>query len=47
MRKVKNKVERGVWLLIAATVLIASALAAAWNMYVPDAPSTEHGHIQR
>jgi len=42
-----EKVSRYTWALIAGIVILASALAVAWYEYVPEAPKTERGHVQR
>ncbi|HZS99538.1 MAG TPA: hypothetical protein VFA40_22315 [Terriglobales bacterium] len=48
MRKtLLNKIERDLWLIIAAVIVLATALAVAWYVYIPDAPHTERGRIQR
>jgi hypothetical protein len=46
-KRMVDKTERNFWLLVSAILVLAGALAVAWYVYVPDAPATEHGHIQR
>jgi len=42
-----QKMNRNTWALIAGIVILASAIAVAWYKYVPEAPKTERGHVQR
>jgi hypothetical protein len=41
-----NKTSRDFWLLLSAILVLGTALAVAWYVYVPDAPATERGHVQ-
>jgi len=40
------KVERDLWLIIAGVLVLATTLAVAWYIYIPDTPRTEGGHVQ-
>jgi H+/Cl- antiporter ClcA len=42
-----DRTGRNFWLLVSLVLVLATALAALWYVYAPDAPSTEHGHVQR
>jgi len=46
-RDLLAKTRRYTWTFIAAIVILASAVAVAWYAYLPEAPRTEHGHVQR
>ena len=47
-RRTKSRKTSGrPWILILLVIAIASGLAILWYVYLPDAPATEHGHIQR
>jgi len=47
-RRTKTRQTSGrPWILILLVIAIASGLAILWYVYLPDAPATEHGHIQR
>ena len=41
-----NKTVQDFWLLLTAILVLATALAMAWYVYVPDAPATEQGHVR-
>ena len=46
-KRITDKTDRNFWLLVSLFVVLATALAVSWYVYVPDAPTTERGHIQR
>jgi len=46
-KEIGRKTTRNFWLMVSLIVILASVLAAAWYVYVPDAPATEQGHRRR
>jgi hypothetical protein len=46
-RLANDRTGRNLWLFISAILVLATTLATLWYVYAPDAPATEHGHVQR
>ena len=46
-KEIDRRTERNFWLMVSIIVILATVLAAAWYVYVPDAPATEQGHRRR